>query len=787
MATAAAATLYSSSPPASYARAHVAPPAPPSHTSSLPAELEFPLGPSRAASRSRSSTPVRGGLSSFFGSGAIKNVPPCAGPADHVKSAPSSALYGSSPIADGAVSTSRDCGERRVSRAVSIPVATSFPSKDRSPASVLHGVDSSSTASGSRQPSPLLGGAPIWQMTRHASLPQQQENLYTKPAGFTYSAGVAIRPARSGDSPPQVHITDVSAARDRLLRLLEQDDPQSILVESPPFSPAKDPAERDQLRLMDAQRRHAIFNDPLVIKAFNVAASAHQGQVRRSGDPYLSHCVETAMILAQSGCDKSVVAAGLLHDTLDDSPMTEVQLQEIFDTEITNLVAGISKLSMFSQLTRDSETVFDPEEADRLRNMFLAMVDVRVVLIKLADRLHNLRTLDALPLAKQIRVATESLETFAPLANRLGIWSWKAEIEDICFEHLHAKEHKQLSSVAAAINSEATVMQSIRNFHEALEGADVQIDDLCGRPKNLYSIYKKMKSKQRKIEEIYDVRGVRLIVPDEESCYAALDVVRGLWQTIPSRSKDYIKNPKPNGYMSLHEVVLAEDGKPLEVQIRTRDMHHQAEFGMAAHWRYKEGHSEQSVYVLRKVEWARWILTWHNEMLDMKYRLSPAVTDLRPPCPFPTHSSGCRFSSLASPESNSASNSEPLFVIVMSGDNMAVKELPLGATPAELLNEMIHQEHLDLSNSIVRPLVNHEFVDMEQTLRMGDVVELTVEELDVAEPDFFLSCLPKHVDDSVEGARGLLIDTAAVDIERERLVRWYSGDLDCALPTTVDC
>ncbi|XP_024378514.1 probable GTP diphosphokinase RSH2, chloroplastic [Physcomitrium patens] len=374
-------------------------------------------------------------------------------------------------------------------------------------------------------------------------------------------------------------------------------------------------------------------------------------------------------------------------------------------------------------------TVCDTTEADRLRTMILAMVDVRVVLIKIADRLHNLRTLEALPSHKQIGIAKETLEIFAPLANRLGIWSWKAEMEDLCFKCLKPVDHENLSIRLSERCREGLVMSSIRYLDEALRVGGVQFIDLCGRPKNLYSVYKKMMKKKRSPDEILDVRGLRLIVTDEESCYQALEVVHQLWRCIPGKTKDYIVDSKPNGCKSLHTVVIGSDGYPLEVQIRTMKMHHQAEYGLAAHWRYKEDNSEHSAFSSERVEWARWVLTWQSEIMDTKLRVSPLAADLKPPCPFPVHNKECPYAgSCCEPVMR---ENDPVYVIKMENEHILVRELPPGST----VGDLVRSKHSDMNSLVVdsrsandnglRVKVNHEFVDtMEPKLKMGDFVEV---------------------------------------------------------------
>eukprot|EP00271_Cylindrocystis_brebissonii_P015659 TRINITY_DN38610_c0_g1_i1.p1 TRINITY_DN38610_c0_g1~~TRINITY_DN38610_c0_g1_i1.p1 ORF type:complete len:956 (+),score=136.67 TRINITY_DN38610_c0_g1_i1:160-3027(+) len=529
--------------------------------------------------------------------------------------------------------------------------------------------------------------------------------------------------------------------------------------------------EDDEELLQEAQSRHAVFADPLVKKAFAVAASAHHGQVRKDGSVFITHCLETAMNLALVGADKSVVSAGLLHDVLDDSMLGEQELSTMFGEELTGLVVGVSKLSKFSQLARDNNTANSAKEASRLRSMFLSMADVRVVLIKLADRLHNLRTLEALPHATRLRVSEESLEIFASLANRLGIWSWKAEIEDLCFRYLHPEEHKHLSSKLERGEGEEVVMSVIRKLDGALRGCGLKVEDLSGRPKNLFSIYEKMRKKGRSVEEIFDVRGVRVIMPDAESCYAAMETVHGLWkQSGEGHYKDYIKNPKGNGYQSLHTVIEIESGHSVEIQIRTRAMHHQAECGLAAHWQYKEGEEAQhSDSMRRRVEWARWILSWQVERLDRKLRLAPLEASLRPPCPFPEHSEGCRFAGGMGhiPKELQASDCDPLYVLVLEGDKMSVQELPSGTTTGDVIQNWQKArgsgDDLTVGDVVCQALLNEELSDdRSQVLRMGDVLELALLQSEEAP---LLSLLPLHAVEALEDgfpAPAILSDERAV-------------------------
>lgn len=552
-------------------------------------------------------------------------------------------------------------------------------------------------------------------------------------------------------------------AREQLKRMVEKStDTEPVILD-------------DQQLLYEVQKKHSVFYDPLVKMAFNVASSAHQGQVRKDGKPYITHCLETAIILAECRLDKVVIAAGILHDILDDSMMDEPKLRNIFGDKVTDLVVGVSKLSMFSQMARDRQAVSNPQEASRLRHMFIAMVDVRVVLIKLADRLHNLRTLNHLPRVKQMRIAEETLEIFAPIANRLGIWRWKAEIEDICFKYLHPEAHMELSEKLGNGRWQE-VKTASEKLHESLTSAGVDFHDLDGRPKNLYSVYLKMQRKGRSVDEIFDVRGLRLIMEDESSCYAALDVVHKLWKPVAGdHFKDYIKGSKANGYQSLHTVVQAENGQKVEVQIRTKEMHHQAEYGLAAHWQYKEGEGQQSSSIHQKVAWIRWVLSWHAEfLLDSKLGSSACGEKTGPPCPFPNHEQSCPYfdESEGGPLALSESDCDPVYIIVLEGDTMSVREVAKASSVADVIRE---RREIDprYVNQIVRPLVNHEFVeDMNQNVRMGDVVELVLEadileDMEACAP----SVLPLHaVSDRQLGlGLGFAVDEMLVDFHRQKL------------------
>ncbi|ESQ29999.1 hypothetical protein EUTSA_v10011285mg [Eutrema salsugineum] len=438
----------------------------------------------------------------------------------------------------------------------------------------------------------------------------------------------------------------------------------------------RQPYARDLLRR--AQLKHKVFEDDSVIKAFYEAEKAHRGQMRANGDPYLQHCVETAMLLADIGANSTVVIAGILHDTLDDSFMSYDYILKNFGSGVADLVEGVSKLSQLSKLARENNTACKTVEADRLHTMFLAMADARAVLIKLADRLHNMMTLYALPPVKQQRFAKETLEIFAPLANRLGISTWKVKLENLCFKHLHPDQHHEMSAMLEDSFDEAMITSAIEKMEQALKKEGISYHVLSGRHKSLYSIYCKMLKKKLTMDEIHDIHGLRLIVDNEKDCYKALGVVHKLWSEVPGKLKDYITHPKFNGYQSLHTVVMGDGTIPLEVQIRTKEMHLQAEFGFAAHWRYKEGDCKHSTFVLQMVEWARWVVTWHCE--TMSKDRSPIVSS-EPLCSFPSHAEDCPFS--YKPNGNQEG---PVYVIVIENDKMTVQEFPANSSVSDLLS-----------------------------------------------------------------------------------------------------
>uniref|UniRef100_A0A5B7B129 GTP diphosphokinase n=1 Tax=Davidia involucrata TaxID=16924 RepID=A0A5B7B129_DAVIN len=658
---------------------------------------------SSSSTASPSQKPIVGGLSCLFSSPSVKHA--------------SSSSYSGGGEELG--SLWHDRGEELGSSFCYSPYPSlgSSLKRDQSPVSVFQGpVSCSSSGFGSsRSPPTRIAGEKIGgDINIQGSIRAGTSGVFN---GFVrHALGSCI----DYDSPSfQVHgsslgVDSSSALVDELTFNMEDNFTESS---SEPY--AKD-------LLLGAQLRHKIFSEDIVVKAFYEAEKAHRGQMRASGDPYLKHCVETAVLLAMIGADSTVVAAGLLHDTLDDSFMSYDYILRTFGAGVADLVEGVSKLSQLSKLARENNTASKTVEADRLHTMFLAMADARAVLIKLADRLHNMMTLDALPLAKQQRFAKETLVIFAPLANRLGISSWKEQLENLCFKHLNPDQHKELSSKLVMSFNEAMITSAVEKLERALKDGAISYHVLSGRHKSLYSIYCKMLKKKLTMDEIHDIHGLRLIVENEEDCYKALRVVHQLWSEVPGKFKDYINHPKCNGYQSLHTVVMGEGMVPLEVQIRTKEMHLQAEFGFAAHWRYKEDDCKHSSFVLQMVEWARWVVTWQCETMNKDRSCIGYADSVKPPCKFPSHSEDCPYS-----YKPHCAHNGPVFVIMMENDKMSVQEFPADSTLVDLLERAGRGSSrwtpygFPLKEEL-RPKLNHEPVsDPNCKLKMGDVVELT--------------------------------------------------------------
>ena len=419
--------------------------------------------------------------------------------------------------------------------------------------------------------------------------------------------------------------------------------------------------------------------------AFDLAVTAHDGQRRATGEPYVVHPIASAQILAELGIDTVAIQAALLHDVPEDTEYSLTDVEERFGGEVAQLVDGVTKLSKFSTHSHEQQ------QAENIRKMLLAMAqDIRVVLIKLADRLHNMRTLHGLPPDKQQRIARQTMEIYAPLAERLGIWQMKWELEDLAFKVLEPERFRELARLLDTRRKgrESYIDRAIAELKPRLESAGIEAD-LQGRPKHIYSIYKKMERKSAEFGEIYDVYAIRVLVDEVRDCYAALGIVHSLWRPIPGQFDDYIAVPKNNLYQSLHTAVIALDGKPLEIQIRTHAMHQVSEVGIAAHWRYKEGTKSDREYDA-KLAWLRQLLDWQRDVSDATEFVEGIKLDIF---------------------------QDQVFVFTPKGD---IKDLPAGATPLDFA----YRIHTDVGHRTIGAKVNNRLVPLEYRLKNGDIVEI---------------------------------------------------------------
>lgn len=425
----------------------------------------------------------------------------------------------------------------------------------------------------------------------------------------------------------------------------------------------------------------------LIKKAYLVAERYHEGQLRKSGEPYLVHPVEVAKILADLGMDENTIIAGLLHDTVEDTPYSEEELKNDFGEEVAVLVDGVTKLG---SLVYESK---EERQAENLRKMFLAMSkDIRVLIIKLADRLHNLRTINYMSQAQIIDKCKETLEIYAPLASRLGIYTMKFELEDIALKHLDAEAYYDLVSQVKVKkkNREEIINKVIEEIKTNLEDLNIHYE-ITGRSKHFYSIYRKMKYQNKQLEEIFDLTAIRVIVDTVKDCYAVLGIVHTMWKPIPGRFKDYIAMPKPNRYQSLHTTVIGDNGEPFEIQIRTYEMHKVAEYGIAAHWKYKEGVTDQQGDNDEgKLAWLRQTIEWQKDLNDPKEFMETLKMDLF---------------------------SNQVFVFTPKGD---VIELPAGSTPLDFAFKI----HSAIGAKCVGAKVNGKMVPIDHTLKNGNIVEI---------------------------------------------------------------
>ncbi len=430
-----------------------------------------------------------------------------------------------------------------------------------------------------------------------------------------------------------------------------------------------------------------------VERAFEFAARAHEGQTRASGEPYITHPLAAAVLVAGLQMDAPSLQAALLHDTVEDTQVTLADLETEFGGEVARLVEGTTKLSkVHLQGTVRPEDV--AIQAENLRKMFLAMAeDIRVVIVKLCDRLHNMRTLDALPPEKRRRIARETLEIYAPLASRLGIWQIKWELEDLSFRHLEPEKYKQIATLLTSKRTtrERFIERVTHDLREELARHGVE-GEVTGRAKHIFSIHNKMQryaAQGRSFNEIYDLMAVRVLVNTVGDCYNALGVVHSLWRPLPGQFDDYIANPKESMYQSLHTSVLGPSAHPLEVQIRTHEMHQVAEYGIAAHWQYKEGGKRNKGYEER-VAWLRQLLEWQQSLSGAEEFVESVKQDIF---------------------------NDQVFVYTPKGD---VKDLPSGSTPIDFA----YRIHTELGHFCVGARVNGRLVPLTYVLQNGDVVQI---------------------------------------------------------------
>lgn len=424
--------------------------------------------------------------------------------------------------------------------------------------------------------------------------------------------------------------------------------------------------------------------------AYRVADEAHHGQKRLSGDPYIIHSLSVAQNLAGIGLDPVTCAAGLLHDVVEDTSITSADLQAQFGEEITRLVEGVTKIS--SLHFPDHTVTHEVKQAQNIRKMLVATAnDVRVILIKLADRLHNIRTLEHLPKEKRIRIARETLEIYAPMAHRLGISQWKWELEDHSFHHVMPEEYKAIAQQVAMKRRarEAELFDVIRELEKRLKEAEVTAR-VIGRPKHLYSIYQKMVQQGKDFHEVMDIQAVRIITQTEAGCYNALGVVHSLWTPIPGRMKDYIAMPKLNMYQAIHTTVMGVSALPLEIQIRSEEMDKMAREGIAAHWIYKEGEKNRDTRLDQQLTWLRQMYSWVKDAHAPEELMDSMRRDFGP-----SHT----------------------YVFSPKGE---VKELPPGATPLDYA----YMVHSDVGHQCIGARVNGRMVPLRYHLQTGDVVEV---------------------------------------------------------------
>ncbi|HEU0164850.1 MAG TPA: bifunctional (p)ppGpp synthetase/guanosine-3',5'-bis(diphosphate) 3'-pyrophosphohydrolase [Thermomicrobiales bacterium] len=483
-----------------------------------------------------------------------------------------------------------------------------------------------------------------------------------------------------------------------ILTAHSSDDSESPNGYAPQFDAPYEPMVVEALRHLDAAlAKDALVTDvEFVARAFKLAFTAHDGVRRKSGEPYIVHPVETTAILAMMNLDAETLAGGLLHDVVEDTEVTSEEIEEQFGVRVSRLVDGVTKLGQipWTPESEDGRTLVAREkehQAESLRKMFLAMVDdIGVVLIKLADRLHNMRTLGAMPPHKQVRIAQQTMEIYAPLANRLGIWQVKSELEDLAFQYLRPLDFQQITMELSkrGADSAAYISRVKSDLQELLQQAGIQAD-MSGREKHAYSIYRKMNRKGRSFEEIYDVIGIRILVDTVQECYSVLGIVHGRWHPVPGEIDDYIATPKESMYQSLHTAVIGPDGHPVEIQIRTWEMHRVAEYGIAAHWRYKEG-GKSDARLEAKITWLRQLMDWRDEVADAEEFVESLKSDVF---------------------------QDMVYCFTPAGD---IIELPNGATPVDFA----YRIHTQVGHHCVGATVGGQMVPLDYKLQNGQVVKI---------------------------------------------------------------
>jgi len=421
-------------------------------------------------------------------------------------------------------------------------------------------------------------------------------------------------------------------------------------------------------------------------RAYELANAAHASQTRSTGEPYITHSLQVAQTLADLYLDEETIIAAFLHDVPEDTTVPLETIQKEFGDPVAKLVDGVTKLSGL-------RLGLEQTHAESLRKMFMAMAeDIRVVLIKLADRLHNMQTLYGLPPEKQRRIAHETMELFAPLANRLGMYNIRRELEDLALKYLEPTRYKEIESLLLEDNDDqqAYIIQTISILRDRLAQESISPLEIAGRPKHIHSIYNKMVRKGRDFDQIYDLRAIRVIVASVRDCYVVLGSLHSLWTPIPGEFDDYIAKPKENLYQSLHTAVIGPGGKPIEVQIRTAEMHHIAEFGIAAHWRYKEPGAKRDPVFENKINWMRQLIEWQQDIADARVFVDSLKTDVF---------------------------RDQVYVFTPKGD---IIEMPAGATPIDFA----YHVHTEIGNRCGGAKVNGKLVSLDYRLKTGDRVEV---------------------------------------------------------------